>query len=107
MPASVMKVTGDASSGLIRLIDGVVPDLTLIEEIEVELGNIFLLERSLSENAWRSGDLVTLTQILLQAAGEVVDYRALTETMLRTGLKHYVQAAQRVLRRVMTGGEVI
>lgn len=70
------------------------PDFLLVREVEDELGSLPALQEKFSHNRWCVADLVTLTQMLLQAVGQTVDYVLLGNTMLREGLQHYLAAAQ-------------
>ena len=79
----------------------VTPDFALVREIENELGSISALRETFSRTGWLASDLVTFTQILLQAAGKSVDYLLLGNAMLREGLMHYLVAAQVFLDMVL------
>jgi hypothetical protein len=79
----------------------VTPDFTLIREIERELGGIAALKENFSHGGWLVSDLVSLTQILLQAAGKTVDYILLGNAMLKEGLLQYLAAAQVFLDMVL------
>jgi hypothetical protein len=77
------------------------PDFLLVREIEGELGGLAALRERFLCNGWRVSDLVTLMQILLQAAGNTVDYVSLGDEMLRAGLPPYLAAAQAFLDIVL------
>ncbi len=71
----------------------VIPDFSLVREIEHELGGLAALRENFSRQGWTISDLVTLIHMMLQAAGETVDYLLLGDTMLREGLGRYLAAA--------------
>jgi hypothetical protein len=77
------------------------PEFTLVREIENELGSISALQENFSRNGWLVSDLVTLMQMLLQAAGKSVDFILLGNAMLREGLVQYLAAAQVFLDMVL------
>ena len=79
----------------------VVPDIRLVEEVEGELGGIAELEERFLCNRWEVSELVTLVQMMLQAAGRTVDYAQLGNRMLTEGLGHYLPAASTFLQRVL------
>ena len=62
------------------------PDMRLVIEIEQELGALAMLRQKFSACVWKVTDLVTLTQMMLQAAGTTVDYMELGNDMLKAGL---------------------
>ncbi len=74
------------------------PDFPLVREIEHELGSIAALLERFSQQSWEVSDLVTLTHMMLQSAGETVDYLRLGNTMLREGLGRYLSTAQSFLQ---------
>jgi hypothetical protein len=79
----------------------VTPDFTLIREIERELGGIAALKENFGCGGWLVSDLVSLMQMLLQAAGKTVDYILLGNAMLKEGLLQYLAAAQVFLDMVL------
>jgi len=79
------------------------PDFALVREIEHELGSVATLQGCFSDMSWEISDLVTLTHMMLQAAGETVDYLALGNAMLREGLRHYLSSAQSFLHLALSG----
>lgn len=79
-------------------------DFALVREIEHELGSIAALQERFSDMSWEISDLVTLTHMMLQAAGETVDYLSLGNQMLREGLRPYLSTAQSFLRLTVSGG---
>lgn len=74
------------------------PDFTLVQEIEHELGGTAALQDAFLHGKWKISDLVTLTHMMLQAAGETIDYSKLGNQMLRDGLGGYLSAVQSFLR---------
>ena len=70
------------------------PEFRLVSEIESELGGCPALQESFSRGGWRVSDLVVLVQMMLQAAGESVDYAFLGNRMLKEGLGPYLEAAK-------------
>lgn len=81
------------------------PDFLLVREIEEELGSLSLLLERFSRTSWEISELVTLTHMMLHAAGETVDYLALGNRMLKDGLQSYLLFAQSFLRLVISGKE--
>ena len=77
------------------------PDMALVSEIESELGGIPALVAKLSSSDWSIGELVTLVQICLQAAGRSADYRALGNRMIADGLDAYLAAARAILCTIL------
>jgi hypothetical protein len=77
------------------------PDFSLVREIENELGSISTLRENFLRNGWLVSDLVTLVQMLLQAAGRSVDYLLLGNAMLCEGLMDYLAAVQVFLDMVL------
>jgi hypothetical protein len=76
----------------------IIPDFRLMREIEHELGSLAKLHERFSQMSWEISDLVTLTHMMLQAAGETVDYLHLGNSMLKEGLRHYLSSAQSFLQ---------
>jgi len=76
-------------------------DFLLVREIEDEFGGLPALQEKFANNNWQVSDLVTLVQMLLQAAGSTVDYVLLGNTMLREGLPHYLATVQAFLDMVL------
>ena len=74
------------------------PNFDLVREIESELGSVAALQEKFSNMSWEISELVTLTHMMLQAAGETVDYLFLGNSMLKEGLRHYLATAQSFLR---------
>lgn len=79
----------------------IAPDFRLVCNVEHELGGIAALRESFARQDWFVSDLVTLTQMMLQSAGETVDYLLLGNRMLREGLAQYHAAAQVFLDMVL------
>lgn len=77
------------------------PDLRLVQEVENELGSLVSLRESFSCQSWKVSELVTLTHILLQAAGETVDYFILGNSMLKEGLERYLSTVLLFLQRTL------
>jgi len=79
----------------------IVPDFSLMREIEHELGPApYLLHRFLTKQ-WKVSELVTLVQMLLQSAGETVDYCDLGNAILKEGVQKHLVSAQSFLRSVL------
>ncbi|TAL39645.1 MAG: hypothetical protein EPN97_02150 [Alphaproteobacteria bacterium] len=76
------------------------PDMRLVIEIEQELGALAMLRQKFSACVWKVTDLVTLTQMMLQAAGTTVDYMELGNEMLKMGLKPFLAAVREMLEVV-------
>ena len=79
----------------------VMPDINLICEIESELGGIAQLLENFTDGSWRVSDLVTMTHMMLAAAGREIDYRTLGNKMISEGLESYRHTACRFLGSVM------
>lgn len=77
------------------------PDFELIREIEGELGSAILLLESFSQKSWKVSDLVTMVHMMLQAAGETVDYFLLGNQMLKEGVSRYLSAVLSFLQLVL------
>jgi hypothetical protein len=77
------------------------PDFRLMREIEHELGSLAKLQERFSQMSWEISDLVTLIHIMLQAAGETVDYLHLGNLMLKEGLRSYLSSAQSFLQHAL------
>jgi hypothetical protein len=73
------------------------PDFRLLREIEHELGSLAKVHERFTQMSWEISDLVTLTHMMLQSAGETVDYLHLGNLMLKEGLRHYLSSAQSFL----------
>lgn len=81
------------------------PDFFLVREIEYELGSVAALQERFSQMSWEISELITLTHMMLQAAGETVDYLSLGNLMIRDGLRPYLVSAQSFLQLVISGRE--
>lgn len=81
----------------------ITPDFALVREVERELGSITALDARFSGLDWNVADLVTLTQMMLQSAGETVDYVTLGNAMINRGLQHYLRAARAFLQLIIAG----
>jgi hypothetical protein len=77
------------------------PDFKLMREIEHELGSLAKLQERFSQMSWEISDLVTLTHMMLQSAGETVDYLHLGNLMLKEGLRCYLSSAQSFLQHAL------
>ena len=71
--------------------------MRLVIEIEQELGALAMLRQKFSACVWKVTDLVTLTQMMLQAAGTTVDYMELGNDMLKVGLGPFLGAVRQLL----------
>lgn len=74
------------------------PDFNILREIEEELGGLPALQGRFSGDGWKVSDLVTLTHIMLQAAGKTIDYVLLGNRMVREGLDLYLPPARSFLQ---------
>jgi hypothetical protein len=79
------------------------PGIALVSEIEQELGGIADLAARLGSGQWRAGELVTLTHILLQAAGNAADWLKLGDGMVAEGLALHAEAARAFLNKILDG----
>lgn len=77
------------------------PGFALVREIEEELGGISLLRGRFLQNRWEVSELVTLMQMMLQAAGETVDYDVLGGRMLEEGMGRYLVAVLSLFELVL------
>jgi hypothetical protein len=80
------------------------PDFSLIREIEQELDGLPALREKFTGAGWTISELVTLTQILLQAAGETVDYLHLGNQMLQEGLGRHLSSVRTFLHVALQDG---
>jgi hypothetical protein len=80
----------------------IAPDFRLVREIEDELGGIAALHAGFLRPAWKVSDLVALVHMMLQAAGETVDYIFLGNLMLKEGLNGYLSCAVSFLQMVLS-----
>lgn len=80
----------------------VTPDINLVCEIESELGGIAQLLENFTDGSWRVSDLVTMTHMMLAAAGRETDYRTLGNKMISEGLESYRHMACRFLGGIIT-----
>ncbi|MBI1215670.1 MAG: hypothetical protein GC185_07620 [Alphaproteobacteria bacterium] len=71
-------------------------DMRLLCEVEAELGGMAALQNRLRSECWTVTELVTLVQILLQAAGLTADFMQLGDEMLQRGLGHYLALAEKL-----------
>lgn len=83
----------------------IAPDMRLVCEIEEELGGIADLARRFREGMWEARELVSLTHMILHAAGSAADYGALGDRMVAEGLGPYADGVLRVLERILGGGK--
>jgi hypothetical protein len=81
----------------------VVPGIALVSGIEEELGGLAALAARFRDGAWRAGELVTLTHIILDAAGAAGDWRALGDTMVAGGLSAHAESALDFLCKILDG----
>ena len=77
------------------------PDFRFVHEIEDELGGIPALQERMSQKDWKISELVALIHMMLQTAGETVDYLLLGNLMLKEGLDRYLAAARSFLQLVL------
>ena len=76
-------------------------DFGLVQEIERELGGLVSVCVRFSGENWSVTELVTLMQMLLQAAGETVDYFYLGETIMKEGIARYLSSARAFLKLIL------
>jgi hypothetical protein len=81
----------------------IAPEMGIIADIEDELSGVALLLQKFSHQEWKVSELVTVVQMLLQAAGQTVDYRLLGNQMIADGLGQYLSAVVAFLRLVLGG----
>ena len=74
------------------------PDFTLVQEIEHELGGAAALREAFLQGKWKISDLVTLTHMMLQAAGKTVDYVSLGNRMVGEGLDRHLSPVRSFLQ---------
>lgn len=91
------------SAPLVRRLAIVKPTFALIEEIEDEIAPLPVLARRLKLNVWSASEVVSLVQMVLQAAGETRDWRALADKMTREGFENYIQPLRGVLDSALKG----
>lgn len=66
-------------------------DMSLICEIEQEIGSLKNLQFRLQNGFWKVTEIVTLMHILLASCGRTVDYMELGDRILREGVGLYRQ----------------
>jgi len=71
------------------------PDARLLLQIEDELGALPALAADFRAGLWRFADLVSLLHMLLQHAGKTLDYHALGNLVLQTGVAECHRAVLR------------
>lgn len=76
-------------------------DMTLVLEVEDELGPLPLLQEKFIAGQWAVTDLVSLTHILLSRAGRSVDFCTLGTHMLEQGLGKYKKVAEGWLQSML------
>lgn len=76
-------------------------DMTLVLEIEDELGPLPLLQEKFRAGHWAVTDLVSLMHILLSRAGRSVDFCTLGTHMLQQGLCPYRKIAECWLKSML------
>ena len=79
------------------------PGMRLVCEIEDELGPLPLLHERLATDMFSLSELVALTQMLLQAAGRMVDYIELGDRMLQEGIAAHALAARKFIDLAIDG----
>ena len=62
------------------------PDMALLLQIEQELGALPQLARSFRKGDWQIADLVSLLHMILHHSGKTLDYIALGNLLLQSGL---------------------
>jgi hypothetical protein len=82
----------------------IVPEITIIADIEDELFGVALLLHKFSHQEWKVSELVTVVQMLLQSAGQTVDYRLLGNWIIAEGLEPYLVAVIDFLGLVLGKG---
>ena len=80
------------------------PDMGLVCDIEDELGGVAGLAEKFSGQQWKVSELASLIHMMLQSAGQSVDYRLLGNRMMTEGLAPYAAAAQNFLKQILGGG---
>ncbi|MFN7115003.1 MAG: GTA-gp10 family protein [Alphaproteobacteria bacterium] len=73
------------------------PDARLACAIEDEMGALPVLALRFKSGGWRMTELITITQMFLQACGESTDFYTLGDEILATGLAAPLAAVRRFL----------
>jgi hypothetical protein len=81
----------------------VMPGIALACEIEAELGGLAALAARLKGGTWCAAEVVTLTHILLSAAGAEADWGKLGDGMMEEGLSACAAEALAFLNRILDG----
>ncbi len=79
----------------------IAPHIRLVCEIEDELGSAARLQRQFAAQEWRVCDLVSIVQMMLQAAGEAVDYKTLGNKILSDGVTPYLVTVRQFLGHIL------
>lgn len=75
----------------------------LVLEIEQEIGALPVFFKRLKTGHWRTDEIVTTVQMMLQKNGETRDWKDLGQEMVIDGLEHYAGVVADVLSPVLTG----
>lgn len=77
--------------------------LPLVLEIEQEIGALPVFFNRLKTGHWRTDEIVTTVQMILQKCGETRDWKDLGQQMVIEGLEYYAGVVADVLSPVLTG----
>ena len=88
---------------LYKKIQSVSVTLPLVLEIEQEVDALPVFFNRLKTGHWRTDEVVTTVQMMLQKCGETHDWKDLGKEMVIDGLEHYVGVVADVLSPVLTG----
>jgi len=77
------------------------PKFEIVCEIEEELGSTPELLIKFMRDQWKVSELVTLIHIILQCAGQTVDYMELGNIMVKDGLGSYLNFANKFLKSII------
>lgn len=95
-----------SSIPLYKKIQSVSVTLPLVLEIEQEIGALPVFFNRLKTGHWRTDEIVTTVQMMLQKCGETRDWKDLGQEMVIEGLEHYAGVVADALSPVLTGQKV-
>lgn len=92
-----------SSIPLYKKIQSVSVTLPLVLEIEEEIGALPVFFSRLKTGHWKTDEIVTTVQMMLQQQGEVYDWKDLGQQMMIEGLTYYAGMVAEVLSPALAG----
>ena len=81
----------------------VAPNISLLCEMEDELGNLGRLHHNFCHETWKLCDVVSIVHMMLASVDVTVDYQKLGERILKEGIVHYSQMVKGFLTLALLG----